>query len=303
MNVKQLLADIPNLEVELEMDLSKKSTMRLKAFGDLIVAKSEEALCQTLDILTKNNINYRLLGWGANQLLPECSKVPYLKLEFPFDKSYLDQPRDLYELPASASLSVLSSHAVKHGLKGWEVFTGVPASLGGAIFMNAGTNLGEIGPLVKTVKVATKTGEKKVIHIDENSFSYRKNHFVDDGDVIYAVEMVHLGIDSAISEKIKKYLDLRNKTQPLKEFTCGCVFKNSHVIRNRESLTCRAGLYIDIMGLKGFTCGDIRVSPLHANFMENSGDADYSDVVNAINLIKDELKLQFGVDFDTEVRI
>jgi UDP-N-acetylmuramate dehydrogenase len=86
---------------------------------------------------------------------------------------------------------------------------------------------------------------------------------------------------------------MRNRTQPLKEATCGCVFKNNE--------TCLAGKSIDIMGLKGFTYKNLQVSPKHANFMENKGESTYEDVIEMISILKNELKLQYGTSFETEV--
>ncbi|MEA9354722.1 FAD-binding protein [Bacteriovorax sp. PP10] len=297
-----MLANIinhPDVQIEIDKDLKKYSTMRLDARGDLITVKSVEGLKHTLKALTKNNIEYRALGWGANVLLPVKADLPYLQLDFEFDRSVFESPKDEYILPGSVSLATLTSHANKFGLKGWEVFTGIPASLGGAIFMNAGTNLGEIGSIIKEVKLITKNGEEKSVIIDKNSFSYRHNHFVDSGDIIYEARLIHFGLDEAISKKIREYLDMRNRTQPLKEWTCGCIFKNHH--DRLRDVTCRAGLFIDIMGLKGLTIKNLKISPKHANFMENSGESSYEDVMQMITVLQKELKLQFGVSFETEV--
>lgn len=295
----QELKEIQGLEVELGKDLKKFSTMRLSAFGDLLTVKNLDALKKTVLTLTKYETDYRLLGWGANMLLPSKASIPYLQLDFEFNKNLLDTVHSEYVLPASVSLAVLTSHAAKFGLMGWEVFTGIPASLGGAIFMNAGTNLGEIGSLITEVRLVTKDGKEKLIKVDKNSFSYRHNHFVDKGDVIYQATLVHRGCDPKISQKIKEYLEMRNRTQPLKEATCGCVFKNYHDLE--RGLTCRAGQFIDIIGMKGFTYKGLRISPKHANFMENFGDSNYEDVLMMIEMIKKELKLQYGVDFSPEV--
>lgn len=296
--MQKLKLDHPDIVVSLDIDLKKYSTMRLDSRGDLITVKSKEGLKFCLSELTKNNITYKVLGWGANMLLPSRSKVPYIQLDFEFDRSVFNTPQDEYVLPASASLATLTSHANKFGLKGWEVFTGIPASLGGAIFMNAGTNLGEIGSIVKEVKLITKTGEEKSVIIDKSSFTYRHNHFVDEGDVIYEARLFHKGLDPAISNKIKEYLDMRTRTQPLKEWTCGCVFKNHY--DPKRDVTCRAGLFIDIMGMKGLTIKNLTISPKHANFMENRGESTYEDVLEMIGVLKKELKLQFGVDFEIE---
>ncbi len=280
-------------------DLTKYSTMKLSAFGDLITVKNLEGLKQTLKLLTTNNINYRVLGWGANILLPTQSTTPYIQLDFDYDKKIFDKANSEYLLPASISLATLTSHANRYGLKGWEVFTGIPASLGGAIFMNAGTNLGEIGSVVTEVYLVDKFGTERLIKIDNNSFSYRKNNFINAGDVIYQARLIHFGIDELISKKIKEYLEMRMRTQPLKEATCGCIFKN---FENRErSVTCLAGKFIDIMGLKGLTYKNLQVSLKHANFMENKGDSTSEDVLVFINMLKTEMLLQYGISFETEV--
>ncbi|WP_372655959.1 UDP-N-acetylmuramate dehydrogenase [Halobacteriovorax sp.] len=298
MNIENIVTGIDGIVFESKKDLTKHSTMRLKCVGDLITVTSVSGLKSCLKTLSENSIEYRVLGMGANQLLSETSEIPYIKLSLPFDKSYLLNARDTYLLPASVTLSVLSSHAVKKGLKGWEAFTGIPATLGGAIFMNAGTNLGEIGPLVTRVFTITKEGEENIHLMNEDSFSYRKQNFLADGEFIYQVEMKHFGEDPSISKQIKEYLELRNRTQPLKEWTCGCVFKNS-----KHKRTCLAGKFIDIMGLKGLTYNGMRISPKHANFMENTNSSSHKDVVALINIIKDELLLQYGVEFETEVKL
>ena len=289
----------PDVTIEIDKDLKKYSTMRLDALGDLITVKSVEGLKAVLKTLTQNNIQYRVLGWGANVLLPAKADRPYIQLDFAFDRSIFDTAHDEYILPGSVSLATLTSHANKFGLKGWEVFTGIPASLGGAIFMNAGTNLGEIGSIIKEVKLITKNGEEKSVIIDKSSFTYRHNHFVDTGDVIYQARLIHFGKDEAISKKIREYLDMRTRTQPLKEWTCGCIFKNHH--DKIRDVTCRAGLFIDIMGLKGLSIKNLQISPKHANFMENRGESSYEDVMQMITVLQKELKLQFGVSFETEV--
>lgn len=296
-----LLKNISDVKIELDKDLTKFNTMRLASRADLITVKSKDSLFETLAILNKNKIKYKVLGWGANQILPECAKHPFIYLDFEFDKGYLGKARETYVLPASLSLPVLSSHAVKNGLAGWEVFTGVPASLGGAVFMNAGTNLGEIGKIVESVKIATVEGHERIHIVNKDSFSYRCNNFLKDGEVIFEVTLKHLGIKKEISSKIKDYLELRNKSQPLKEFTCGCVFKNH--IDESKNLACRVGQYLDIMDLKGLTYNGIKISPKHANFMENFGNARSEDAIALINFVKEELKLQYGIDFETEVEL
>jgi UDP-N-acetylmuramate dehydrogenase len=277
-------------------DLTGYTTMRLASRGDLLIIKSLDALKRILPLLNYHQRSYLVVGWGANQILPAVCNDLILHLDFSFDTTYLDTLRDEYILPASVGLNYLTAHAVKFGLKGWEVFTGIPASLGGAIYMNAGTNLGEIGSLVKSVQIVSRNGELREEVITHDSFSYRHNHFVKNGDVIAGATLFHKGIDSAISQKIKDYLDYRKKTQPLATKNCGCVFKNPY----KEF---QAGRLIDLIGLKGLSLGGLRISSKHANFIENSGSSNWDQFQTLVNIIKSNMDDFYGIEFELEVKI
>jgi UDP-N-acetylmuramate dehydrogenase len=108
--------------------------------------------------------------------------------------------------------------------------------------------------------------------------------------------MNHLGVDSAISQKIKDYLEYRKKTQPLATKNCGCVFKNPH----KE---LQAGRLIDSLGLKGLQLGNLRISPKHANFMENQGESNWDQFKSLVNVIQFEMNTFYGIEFELEVKI
>jgi UDP-N-acetylmuramate dehydrogenase len=288
-----LLSDI---EFFPDHDLTKFTTFRLASRGDLVEVKSEKALQHLLPLLKKYHKPYLVVGWGANQILPDvCDKI-ILHLDLPYDPSYLNEKRSEYLLPASLGINHLTSHAVKFGLKGWEVFTGIPASLGGAIFMNAGTNLGEIGTLVKSVRLVTPDGAIREEIVGSDSFSYRHNHFVKPGEVIVAATITHLGSDEAIPQKIKDYLEYRKRTQPLASKNCGCVFKNPHK-------QLQAGRLIDIMGLKGLKSGNLKISEKHANFIENQGEANWDQFEALVSAVKQQMDHFYGIEFELEVKI
>ncbi len=297
--LKELLNDIEAVEVEEGKDLSKYSTMRLASSGDFISIKNLKALKSVVKLLTENNIEYMLLGLGANQVLNEEISKPIINLNFDFDRTLLEEYRENYILPASVKLSSLTAHASKFGNKRWEVITGIPATLGGAVFMNAGTGLGWISEIIKRVWYIDKYGNEYVKDTDESSFSYRQNNFLSSGDIVYQVELISHGQDPKLAETIRNYLLTRNRTQPLKEKTCGSVFKNI----SKDGRACTAGQFIDILNLKGLQIGDVRVSNLHGNFMENFSNATASDVKSLIKLVQDELYLQYGLKFEPEVRI
>lgn len=292
------LQQISDLEIKLDFDLGQMTTMRLNAKGELLIVRSLTALCQTLKTLTEHQSTYRPLGLGANTIIPEVPSEPYLKLDFPFERSYLEELREEYVLPASLTLGSLSKCASAFGLKGWEVFTGIPATLGGAVFMNAGTNLGEIGSLIKQIRLVNKQGEIEIVTPNETTFSYRKNNFLKPGDVVFEVTLGHKGLDPSIGELIQEYLRKRAASQPLSKRTCGCVFKN-----RKTHPACRAGQSLDIIGFKGFTYKNIRVSPVHANFFEHGGGASRTDLIDMASIINDELRLQMGITLEFEVRV
>lgn len=274
--------------------------MRVVEHNDLVCVKDREALRDLIEFLGRETIDYRVLGWGANQILKALDNGIYIKLNFSFDKKVLEQEQKEYKLPASVSLAVLTSAASKFGISGWEVFTGIPASLGGAVYMNAGTSLGEMSSIVQSVEVVSRNAEFKNYFVSEKDFSYRKNNFLSPGDVITGVTLKHAGKNTNTKDIINNYLKFRVETQPLKEKTCGCMFKNHY---ENDMITCRAGRSIDIMGLKGLIYKDLQVGHKHANFMVNLGRATHEDVDFFIKMIQSELYLQYGVKFEIEFEI
>lgn len=296
MNLIEELSRIPDCVVTAGADLTSFTTMRLASQGDLLELKSVAAVQAALPVLKKHQRDFLVVGWGANQILPPLNSKIILHLDLPFDPSYLDELKPKYDFPASVGLNHLTAHAVRFGLRGWEVFTGIPASLGGAIYMNAGTNLGEIGDLIASVTLVNEFGMIREENISKRSFSYRHNHFIGPGEVVVGATVIHHGQDPAISQKIKEYLDYRKKSQPLATRNCGCVFKN-------PQKELQAGRLIDLMGLKGLSHGGLRVSPKHANFIENTGASSWDQFKALTGLIRSTIDAFYGIEFELEVKI
>ena len=292
---KNLIEQIPSVICKWDTDLTNLSTFRMVSRGNLIEIKNLESLKNVIEKLNTNKISYRVLGWGANQVLLPIEKDVLLKLNFEFDSKYLDEIHDEYILPASVSLNILTAHALRFSLKGWEVLTGIPASLGGALYMNAGTSHGEIKDIVKEVQVLDRQGNVRTEKIGPHHYSYRKNHFVQNGEIIIGATLVYKGIDPTIPDKIRHYLELRKSSQPLSTKNCGCVFQNF-------SASKQAGRLIDLTGLKGLSIGALRVSTKHANFIENAGGATSEDFNKLTNAINKQIFLHWGVKFELEVK-
>lgn len=297
--MKKLLGEIQKIsELKLDVDanLKKYTTYKLDVTGDIAFCQSLEALRKLVKLLNANQYKYNVVGWGANQVLVNTKDVLFIKIDFPTPKEMLTTPKQKYYLPASTPLNILTSHAQKFGLRDWEVFTGIPASLGGAIYMNAGTGLGEICQIIESVDVMDIAGSVRTVTGDDLKFSYRKNHFVGPGEIIVGATLLNKGESSEVGKKIKDYLEYRKQTQPLNTKNCGCVFKNS-------SPELRAGHMIDLIGLKGLQVGGLRVSLKHANFIENVNDASSQDFCKIVEIILDELEYSTGIRFELEAKI
>lgn len=288
--------DIEGVVLHENINLEKYTTIKLGKTGSIAICESLDGLKILLKTLKRESIKYHLVGWGANQVLLNVDETLFIKLNFKYDREVFKEPRDVYDLPASIGLNILTSHATKFGLSGWEVFTGIPASLGGAIYMNAGTSLGEIGDLIESVNILSTNGEVYEYKCVDNSFNYRKNNFVKDGEVIISARIKHNGIDNSIPGKIKEYLEYRKRTQPLTTKNCGSVFKN-------YSKELRAGQTIDTIGLKNFGQDNLMVTSLHANFVENSGNATAEEFKNLVDCLKIDMERYSGRKFVLEVKV
>ena len=280
---------------EKNKNMIRDNSMGLRVHGDLLTVRSEKALQKAVLEIVREGGAYKILGKGSNLILPEHSGSVYIRLDFPFEREYWNRTRDEYTVPASMPLHLLSSHAVRFGLKGWEVFTGIPATVGGAICTNAGTRLGEFCEIVKSIRVMDKKGGVREVDLDENSYSYRKNHVLSQDDIVTGANLINFGQDSLVSEKIRNYLEYRSKSQPLNAKTSGCIFKNTP--------SCSAGELLDRAGLKGFQFKGMKISEKHANFMVNEKGANAADVGEFVELVRTKIMLQYGVELELEVEM
>lgn len=274
-------------------NLQKYTSLSLVARGDILKIYSENF---AINLFKKfKGSNFTILGKGANSIV---------KKENPFKvfiKLYLDNPPDIfnqlqkdYYLSASTSLSHIVRHAIDFNIKEWGVLAGIPGTLGGAVFMNAGTSLGEIGNFIDKIRIVKSNGEVIEKMVNNQDFSYRKNLILNKGDLITYVGIKSFLPTEGTSTYIKNYLQKRKETQPLSKKTCGSVFKNSN--------DYLAGQSIDLLGLKGLLKGDLSISHKHGNFIENHQAGNYSDFVSLTGAMKKELELIYGIKFELEAR-
>jgi UDP-N-acetylmuramate dehydrogenase len=196
---------------------------------------------------------------------------------------------------AGASLAKLLSFAVEHGLTGVEFAAGIPGTVGGAVCMNAGTSLGEMGDIVESVTLISPDGEPVTRSAEQMEFSYRTAS-VPEGHLVLEVRVVLRRDDKEkIKARIKGLLETRKQRQPWGFPNAGSVFKNPQ----EES----AGVLIESAGLKGRTVGGAQVSEKHANVIVNTGAAKAADVLKLMEIIKEKVLEVSGVRLEPEIKI
>lgn len=189
---------------------------------------------------------------------------------------------------------------VRTAAEGWgglEFAGGIPGTVGGAAFMNAGANGQETGEAVESVEVVSREGEVRILGRDDVRFGYRWSSLQDMQDLAAIIAVTfRLRPVPAARDRQREFLDRRRKTQPTGERSAGSVF------RNPAGLGVTAGELIDIAGLKGLKIGGAKVSDLHANFIVNTGGATAKDVLALISTIKERVDQMFGIELIEEIR-
>lgn len=253
----------------------------------------------------------RVLGDGANLLVDdEGVDGLVLSLKSPAFKAWeIDSNTGRVRVGAGADLAKLIHATTKAGLAGLEGLGGVPATVGGALVMNAGGKYGEIATAVRSVRGFDRQGRPFELSRSQIDFSYRHsglNHLIITGAELSLTP----GDPAALREKYKSVLDDKSKSQPLGANSAGCVWKNPVLPADLDGLGAKgsrvsAGMLVDRSGLKGLAVGGASVSPVHANFVVTArgSDAKAADVVKLMRLVRERVFERFGVRLEAEVVI
>ncbi|MEZ6242319.1 MAG: UDP-N-acetylmuramate dehydrogenase [Phycisphaerales bacterium] len=251
----------------------------------------------------------RVLGDGANLLVDDAG-VRELVVDLSqgvFKEVAIHDETGFVVAGAGARLPQLINECVRRGLGGIETLAGIPASVGGAVVMNAGGAFGEMRETVLRVHAMDRAGREHGIDRSHIDFGYRRsrlNHLI-----ITSVEFVLRPSDTeTLRKRLWECMEYKKRTQPLRDDSAGCVFKNPtlhHAIEGvgDEGQRVSAGLLIDRGGLKGLKVGGAEVSDQHANFIVTHEGATARDVIDLIALVQERVKETFGVTLEREVVI
>lgn len=262
----------------------------------LIEPKKVEDIVETIKICRENNLKFFVIGNGSNLLVPDDGYngvIIKIKSEF----SNIQVEGECLIAHSGAKLSEVYTVAYENSLTGFEFASGIPGTIGGAIFMNAGAYGGEMKDIVESVEVLDLDNyEVKELKNEELDFSYRKSIIQRKN---YIVLTIKLKLKKGNKEEIKAvYEDLRerrNSKQPLNFGSAGSTFKRpeGHF----------ASKLIEDAGLKGYHINDAWVSEKHSGFIVNKGNASYKEVMELIEYVQKVVFEKFEVKLETEVRI
>lgn len=294
--LKELRSFLKEEQILLDEPMRHHTTFQIGGPADyLLLPASTEETGRILALLHRYEVPVILLGNGSNVLVRDKGiRGAVVKFNHPMSGVRIEGTH-LYA-GAGALLKDVSTAAAEAGLTGLEFACGIPGSVGGAIFMNAGAYDGEMKHIVAAVCSVTPTGEVRERAGNELALGYRHSIFQENGEAITEVELVLTpGDKQAIAEKIADFTARRESKQPLELPSAGSTFK--------RPTGYYAGTLIQETGLKGLTVGRAQVSTKHAGFVVNLGGATAADVLGVIHEVQCRVKEAHGVELHPEVRI
>lgn len=254
-------------------------------------ARSIQEMKDALKFCHAESLPFHILGKGSNSLFDDqgfSGMVILNKIDF-CERS---ESGKIY-VGAGYSFSLLGVQTARQGWSGLEFASGIPASVGGAIWMNAGANGSETSQALRLVEFLNEKGELSTFEREALDFAYRSSPFQKLKGAIVAATF-QLNPSQEARQKQISIIDYRKKTQPLAEMSAGCIFRNPN---------CgHAGALIEQSDLKGFKIGGAKVSEVHANFIINAGGATAQDVLSLIALVQAKVKERTQIVLEPEVR-
>lgn len=278
--------------------MSCHTTFRIGGNADrFVTVKTQHNLKEILSAANAAQLPVFVLGNGSNLLVSDKGiRGVVLRLDGDFKKVRLRSNGCTIKAGAAASLAAACALARENSLTGLEFAWGIPGFVGGAVYMNAGAYGGEMKDVVTKITHMTPNGEVVAISGEEAEFSYRHSRYTGGKDVILSVEYtLQHGEASAVAGKMEELMNRRKEKQPYDMPSAGSIFK-----RPQNGF---AAALIEECGLKERFVGGAQVSPKHAGFIVNTGDATCADVLALIEIIKEEVREKTGTVLECEVRV
>jgi UDP-N-acetylmuramate dehydrogenase len=292
------LKQMSGLKVRAGEPLARHTSMKIGGPADYFIeAELDAALAELLRALDRHGTTFCLLGKGSNVLVSDRGvRGAVIHLAGDFKRAVWREEHDRARAQVGAAYAVtqLVREAARKGYAGLEFAEGIPGSVGGALFMNAGAYGSEFAKVVDQVEAMTARGEPLRWGRDEMTFSYRDSH-LPPGTVVTRVHMrLRKAETEEVSRRLRELLGRRKSSQPSGYPNSGSMFRNPP--------GDYAGRLIEAAGLKGRRIGQAQIAERHANFIVNLGGAKASDVRQLMELAQSEVRRRFGVELVAEVK-
>ena len=263
---------------------------------ELIIVENKDELREALQEASTRGVDYLFIGNGSNVIFCDGGyRGTVIKAGKGFDMVRVEGNR--ITCGCSALMSTIARKALEEGLTGFEFAAGIPGSMGGAMFMNAGAYGGEMKDVVKKVTLITKDGKEiKQVDAEYMEFGYRSSRIQNTDEIVAQVEIeLQPGDKEEIKAKMNEFRQKRNDKQPVNLPSAGSFFKRpeGHF----------AGKLIDDAGLRGVSIGGAQVSEKHCGFIVNKGGATAEDIINLMHLVQDAVMTKYGIMLEPEVKI
>ncbi|WP_257350552.1 UDP-N-acetylmuramate dehydrogenase [Pseudalkalibacillus decolorationis] len=276
--------------------LSKHTTLKIGGPADILIEPSSiEGLQKAIQIVKESDVPWRAIGRGSNLLVSDGG-IEGIVIKLGKGLDHLEESSDEIKVGGGYSLVKLSTIMSRKGMSGLEFASGIPGSVGGAVYMNAGAHGSDIAAILKKAHILFEDGSMKWLSVEQMDFSYRTSILQQNpGICLEAVLQLKEGDREKIVEKMQRNKDYRKETQPWNHPCCGSVFRNP--------LPNYAGQLIEDAGLKGRMIGGAQISEMHANFIVNTGNATAKNVLDLIDLVKSTIHKKDNVVIETEVEM
>ena len=298
-DIREALGNIDAGRVLYNEKMSGYTSLKVGGSADaLICIENENQLMAIVKRFREKNIKFFPAGNLTNIIVRDKGYRGAILLMTGMNDIRCEQTfegRYLVSAMAGVSLAKVVHHTLAEELTGLEFCAGIPGSVGGAVWMNAGAYGKEMKDVIQKVDILDSSSIKRTMRRAEISFRYRHSDFPDDTIILGAQFQLEKGERARIKDRISEIMQWRQAKHPLEYPSAGSVFKNLPGMP--------AGKLIEEMGLKGVTVGGAQISTQHANFIINRGEATATDILSLIELIQSRARQDKGVTLETEVVI
>jgi len=282
--------------------LARYSTYRIGGPATVVLPSVPEDVGIAMRLAHDAGIPVFALGLGSNILLPD-EGLDALVIRQGKNLDHLRQEGDLWAIGAGLPAPLAARRTTAAGYAGLHIFVGVPGTVGGGVYMNAGCHGGDWAEVVERVTVVDNSGRDTVLARSAVPFSYRHSG-LEGRIVLETVVRLRQVEQHRLDEEIAEMFEWRQRGTPFNQPCCGSVFKNpSGPSWKQEGGPRTAGQLIEAAGLKGRRVGGAEVSPMHANYFVNTGSATAAHVRGLIELAQGEVEARFGVRLEPEVKL